>query len=260
VPDRAGRVFLLNCCTFELYTYDAACAKHAPDTVEIVLLVAAAPSPSDMPMFKLSPDPEGEAALACILDRDTTVIPLLENDFLGYALRVTEPDEELVSAEEAEARQEEKFIQAIRNVEAYVAETEEELAADKAELADLRAVGLSELLEQEGLDKDEEAHPKMRVHLEDAKEKLKALGKAWTESYGPWVKQHSQNKYDLLKPFQFFSITVIPRLSIGRLSTPYPFKLNAETYTKHKLFDSAQVTTVKRFLPSFLVDRRVLSD
>jgi hypothetical protein len=50
-------------------------------------------------------------------------------------------------------------------------------------------VGSPELLEQEGLDKDEGAHTKMRVHLEDAKEKkLKALKKAWTESYGPWVK------------------------------------------------------------------------
>jgi hypothetical protein len=36
------------------------------------------------------------------------------------------------------------------------------------ELADLRAVGSPELLEQEGLEKDEEAHAKMLVHLEDA--------------------------------------------------------------------------------------------
>jgi 5-bromo-4-chloroindolyl phosphate hydrolysis protein len=67
-------------------------------------------------------------------------------------------------------------------------QTEEELAADAAELADLRAVGSPELLEQDGLDKNEEAHAKMRVHLEDAKEKLKALRKTWTELYGPWVK------------------------------------------------------------------------
>jgi hypothetical protein len=69
-----------------------------------------------------------------------------------------------------------------------VVQTEEELKADARELADLRAAGSLELLEQEGLDKDKEAHAKMRVHLEDAKEKLKALRKAWTELYGPWVK------------------------------------------------------------------------
>ncbi|KAJ7923432.1 hypothetical protein B0H13DRAFT_1979801 [Mycena leptocephala] len=181
VLDGAGHVFLLNCRTFELYTYDGTHAKHAPDTVEeIVLLVAAAPTPEGVPMVKLEPDAEGEAALQRILDRDASVIPLLESDFLGYAPRATEPDEELMSADEAAARQKEKFTQAIRNIEAYVAQTEEELAADATELADLRAVG--------GLDKDEEAHAKMRVHLEDAKEKLKALRKTWTESYGPWVK------------------------------------------------------------------------
>ncbi|KAJ7910797.1 hypothetical protein B0H13DRAFT_2328978 [Mycena leptocephala] len=95
---------------------------------EIVLLVAASPSPSDVPMFKLEPDTVGEAPLAHILERDATV-------------------------------------------------TEEEFAADAAELANLQAVGSPELLEQEGLDKHEEAHAKIRVHLEDAKEKLKALTK-----------------------------------------------------------------------------------
>jgi 5-bromo-4-chloroindolyl phosphate hydrolysis protein len=91
-----------------------------------------------------------------------------------------------MSVGEAEARQKEKFMQTIRNIEACVVQTEEELTADAVELADLRAVG--SLLEQEGLDKDEEAHAKIRVHLEDAKEKLKALRKTWTESYGPWVR------------------------------------------------------------------------
>jgi hypothetical protein len=93
-----------------------------------------------------------------------------------------------MSADEAEARQKEKFMQAIRNVEVYVVQTEEELAADAVELVDLRAVGSPELLEQEELKKDEEAHAEMRVHLEDARERVKALRKAWTESYGPWVK------------------------------------------------------------------------
>jgi hypothetical protein len=102
---------------------------------------------------------------------------LLESDILGYAPRATEPEEELMSADEAKARQKEKFMKAIQNVEVYVAQTEDELAG-------LRAVGSPELLEQEGLDRDEEAHAKMLVHLEDAKEKLKALRKTWTESYG----------------------------------------------------------------------------
>ncbi|KAJ7831568.1 hypothetical protein B0H13DRAFT_253117 [Mycena leptocephala] len=119
IPRRAARrhryVFLLNCRTFELYTYDSTHAKHAPDTVEeIVLLVAAAPMPEGMPMLKLEPDAEGEAALGRILNRDACVIPLLESDFLGYAPRATEPDEELMSANEAAARQE-RFTQAIRS-------------------------------------------------------------------------------------------------------------------------------------------------
>ncbi|KAJ7831577.1 hypothetical protein B0H13DRAFT_2113276, partial [Mycena leptocephala] len=178
VPDGAGHVFLLNCRTFELHTYDATHAKHAPDIVEeLVLLVAAVPTPEGVPMLKLESDPEGEAALQRILNRDASIIPLHESDFLGYAPRATEPDEELMSADEAAARQKEKFMQAIRNVDVYVTQAEEELAADAAELADLLAVGSPELLEQEGLDKDEEAHAKMRVHLEDAKEKLKVLRK-----------------------------------------------------------------------------------
>jgi hypothetical protein len=131
-------------------------------------------------MVKLEPDVEGEAALTRILDRDAGIIPLLESDFGGYASLATEPDKELMSADEVRARQREKFTQAIRNVEVYVPQTEE--------LADLRAVGSPEQLEQEGLEKDEEAHAKMWAHLEDARERVKVLRKAWTESYGPWVK------------------------------------------------------------------------
>ncbi|KAJ7910818.1 hypothetical protein B0H13DRAFT_2485144 [Mycena leptocephala] len=116
--DGTGNVFLLNYRTFEFYTYNATHAKHAPDMVEeIVLIIAAAPSPSDVPILKLEPDAEGDAALARILDRDAGVIPLLESDFRGYAPHATEPDEELMSTDEAAARQREKFMQAIRNVE-----------------------------------------------------------------------------------------------------------------------------------------------
>ncbi|KAJ7910783.1 major facilitator superfamily domain-containing protein [Mycena leptocephala] len=75
----------------------------------------------------------GREALQRILDCDATVIPLLESDFLGYAPHATEPDEELIRVDEAAARQKEKLRHAIRNIEAYVAQTEEELAADAAE-------------------------------------------------------------------------------------------------------------------------------
>jgi hypothetical protein len=61
-------------------------------------------------MVKLEPDAEGEAALQHIFDRDPTVISLLESDFLGYTLRAAEPDEELMSADEAAARQREKLM------------------------------------------------------------------------------------------------------------------------------------------------------
>jgi hypothetical protein len=69
-------------------------------------------------------------------------------------------------------------MQAIRNVEVYVAQTEDELA-------DLRAVGSPELLEQEGLDKDEEAHAKMRLHLEDAKKNSRHRGRRRRNRMGP---------------------------------------------------------------------------
>jgi hypothetical protein len=72
-------------------------------------LMAAAPTPEGVPMLKFEPDAEGEAALQRILDRDASVIPPRESDFLGYAPRATEPDEELMSADEAAARQKEKF-------------------------------------------------------------------------------------------------------------------------------------------------------
>jgi hypothetical protein len=70
------------------------------------VLAAAAPTPEGVPMVKLEPDAEGEAPLQRILDRDASVIPLLESDFLGYASRATELDEELMSADKAEAEEE----------------------------------------------------------------------------------------------------------------------------------------------------------
>ncbi|KAJ6551537.1 hypothetical protein B0H19DRAFT_1158070 [Mycena capillaripes] len=188
-PDGAGHVFLLNCRTFELYTYDPARPEHAPDTIEeLALLIAAAPTPEGVPMVQLQPDPDGEAALQRVLARDATVIPLLESDFLGYAPRATEPEQELVSADAAAEAQKQKLAEAIRKVRAYVVETEAELALDEAELADLRTDGSPELQDKEdGVRLDEEAHAQMRVALEEAKAKLKIWEHLWTESYGPWV-------------------------------------------------------------------------
>jgi hypothetical protein len=85
-PTTAWDVFLLDCRTLELYTFDATRMKraHTLDTVEeVVLLFAAARTPEGVHMLKLELDPEGEAALQHILDRDASVIPLLESDFRG---------------------------------------------------------------------------------------------------------------------------------------------------------------------------------
>ncbi|KAJ6478117.1 hypothetical protein C8R47DRAFT_1139378 [Mycena vitilis] len=185
-PDGAGHVFLLNCRTFDVYTYDAEQSENAPDTIEeLVLLIAAAPTPEGVPMAQLELDPEGEAVLQRILARDASVIPLLESDFLGYAPRATERDEELVSADDAAAAQKDKLADAIRRVRAHVVQTEQELALDEAELADLRASGSPELQEKEGLVLDEEAHAQMHLALEEAKVQLREWEQLWTQSYGP---------------------------------------------------------------------------
>ncbi|KAJ7853319.1 hypothetical protein B0H14DRAFT_2758556 [Mycena olivaceomarginata] len=188
--DGAGFVFLLNCRTFELWTYDpdaSASPQNAPSTIqELVLLVAAAPTPAGVPMLKLEPDPDGAAALARILARDPAVIPVLEEEFLGYAPRATERAEELLSADAAHARHKEKWGDAILQLRAYVKETEAELAADERELADLRATGSAELRESEGdnFRLDEAAHAQMRAALAETKGKLAEWERQWVEAYG----------------------------------------------------------------------------
>ncbi|KAJ7227734.1 hypothetical protein B0H12DRAFT_1077648 [Mycena haematopus] len=144
--DGAGYVFLLNCRTFEVWTYDPdRGSRHIPDTIEeLVLLVGAAPTPEGVPMVKVRPDPAGEEALQRILDRDPTVVPLLERQFLGYAPRPTERSEELLDPEEADAAHKEKFAEAIQQLRSYVEQTEKELRLDEAELGDLRETGSPE--------------------------------------------------------------------------------------------------------------------
>ncbi|KAF8217196.1 hypothetical protein K438DRAFT_1798431 [Mycena galopus ATCC 62051] len=192
-PDGAGFVFLLNCRTFELWTYDPDRGDAAPDTIEeLVLLVGAAPTPEGVPMVKVETDPEGEEALQRILDRDPGVIPILESDFLGYAPRPTDRAEELVNADDADAAHREKFANAIRELRAYVKETEEELRRDEAELADIRMTGDMDQGSPESHESEEtfrtdaDAHAQIRVALEDTKARLREWERQWTEAYGPW--------------------------------------------------------------------------
>ncbi|KAK7052059.1 hypothetical protein R3P38DRAFT_3305917 [Favolaschia claudopus] len=167
--DGAGYVFLLNCKTFEIWTYDPERGENAPDTIEeLVLPVGAAPTPEGVPIKKLDPGAEGEAALKRILDRGPTVISLLEDEFLGYAPCATERDEELVDTNKAAAKHKEKFAEAIRDLREYVRETEVELGKDVMELKELRETGCAR-------------------RLEETKEKLEDWERLWTESYGPWV-------------------------------------------------------------------------
>lgn len=144
--DGAGYIFLLNCRTFDIWTYEPApnTSRPVPNTIEeLVALVSAAssspsslPFPPNIPMSKLTPDPAGESALARILARDASVIPLLESYFLGYAERA----EELLSADAAEAAHRKKWKEAIDGVREYVKEMEQELRRSEEEVGDLRAV------------------------------------------------------------------------------------------------------------------------
>ncbi|KAJ7915009.1 hypothetical protein B0H13DRAFT_2324811 [Mycena leptocephala] len=91
--DGAGYIFLLNCRTFDIWAYEPApnTSRPVPNIIEeLVALVSAAssspsslPFPPNIPVSKLTPDPAGESALARILARDASVIPLLESYFLG---------------------------------------------------------------------------------------------------------------------------------------------------------------------------------
>ncbi|KAJ7085011.1 hypothetical protein C8R43DRAFT_1115407, partial [Mycena crocata] len=179
-----AQVLLLNCRTFDLYTYDVdkeGSLDDAPETVdELVLLIAAAPTPEGVPMMRLAPDPEGEATLKRVLDRDESVIPLLESDFLGYAPRATTREDEMVNPDKVDAEVREKFAEAIRNARTHIAEAEEELRLDAEDLKELQ-----QSQEAEDLDRDEEAHTQMRIAVAEAKEKLTEWEKMWKARYGP---------------------------------------------------------------------------
>ncbi|KAJ7181116.1 hypothetical protein C8R46DRAFT_1345257 [Mycena filopes] len=147
--DGAAHVFLLDCRTFDLYTYDPApppaadgaptYAQHAPDTIEeLILLIGAAPTPAAVPMLRLEPDEEGAAVLQRVLDRDASVIPVLEEDYLGYAPRATSREEELLDANRAQRQETEALRRAIAAARATVRETEAELAREEAEVRRVR--------------------------------------------------------------------------------------------------------------------------
>ncbi|KAF7356025.1 hypothetical protein MVEN_00932000 [Mycena venus] len=135
--DGAGYVFLLNCRTFDIWT-----ARRARRRRVLIVRPPSLPSPSPKtsPCPNSPPDPAGESALARILARDASVIPLLESDFLGYAPRPTERAEELLSADAAHAAHKAKWKDAIERVREYVKEMEAELRGSEEEVGDLRAV------------------------------------------------------------------------------------------------------------------------
>ncbi|KAJ7486617.1 hypothetical protein FB451DRAFT_1227649 [Mycena latifolia] len=172
-----AQVHYLDCASFELWTYE----RGDVDTIdELVVLIGAAPTPEGVPLVRLEPDPAGEAALKRILERDESVIPLLEKEFLGYAPHATTPAEELVSADEEARTQRDKLENAIRNVRTYIKDAEEELALDAADLKQGEEGGI----DPKDLAEDKRAHAEIRVAVEDAKDKLVALERMWSERYG----------------------------------------------------------------------------
>ncbi|KAJ7056371.1 hypothetical protein C8F01DRAFT_1155969 [Mycena amicta] len=184
--DGSAEVFYLNCRTFELYAFDPEHAPNVPppETIdELLMLIGTAPppAPSTIPLFRLSPDENGEATLKRILARDDSVIPVLERDFLQYRPRATTLEEELVKADEVDAARREKLAAAIENAREYLRETEEELKREQEEVRVLR--------EQEGLQtaemvEEQKAYLQMHAALEDAKAKLVELEQVWKARYG----------------------------------------------------------------------------
>ncbi|KAJ7097169.1 hypothetical protein B0H15DRAFT_33079 [Mycena belliarum] len=184
-PDVEGKrpggaqVHYLDCARFELWTYE----RTDVSTVdELIILIGAASTPEGVPLVRVPPDPEGEAALKRILDRDETVITLLESAFLGYAPRATVREEELQSADAADQTQREKLADAIRRTQAYLKEAEEELELDAADLEEGKEGGVDPATLRE----DQRAHAKIKIAVEDAKGKLAEWKRVWTSRYGPW--------------------------------------------------------------------------
>lgn len=183
-----AQVFLLNCRTFDLWVYDATqvgqgSSAHPPTTVdELLLLIAASPTPAGVPLIKVPPDPEGEKVLQRILDRDASVIPLLEEEYLGYAPRATTREEELVNADEAARATREKLREAIEVTREGIKEAEGELQILRGELdsalqeaagAGLEGEAREKVREQ--LEADVKAYTELRAAVDEAKGKLAGM-------------------------------------------------------------------------------------
>ncbi|KAJ7750104.1 hypothetical protein DFH07DRAFT_1062214 [Mycena maculata] len=185
----AAEIFLLDCRAMTLWTYDADQATNTPDTIdELVLLIGAAPTPEGVPMMQLEPDPEGEAALKRVLARDASVIPLLEDEFLGYAPRVTKEEEELANVDEEDKARKTKLAEAITRARGYVAQAEEELRLEGRDLRALRAEqesGSEENIKAE-IRQDMTALAEMREAVDEAKAKLAEMEETWVARYGEW--------------------------------------------------------------------------
>ncbi|KAJ7625722.1 hypothetical protein FB45DRAFT_1084196 [Roridomyces roridus] len=186
-----AEVFLLNCRTFDLYVYDAAQSTHAPATIdELLLLIAASPTPEGVPLVKVPPDEDGAAVLKRILDRDETVVSVLEEEYLGYSPRITTREEEVVSADDAAKATREKLAEAIETARQHIKEAEKELESDEDEIKTLREEAEMADLEGEEEEKvekelvDEElAYSKMRAAVDDAKAKLAAMEEAYKQRH-----------------------------------------------------------------------------
>ncbi|KAJ7698035.1 hypothetical protein B0H17DRAFT_1197026 [Mycena rosella] len=183
VPDTGGaQVHYLDCARFELWTY----AREDVDTIEeLCLLIGAASTPEGVPLVRVDPDPDGEAAIKRILARDESVVAALEREFLGYAPRVTTPEEELVSADEQDRVLREKLADGIRRTRANIQEAEEELAEYAQELAEELETGVP----SEQLEEDQRAHVEMRAAVEEAKTKAAEWELLWESKYGKWVEE-----------------------------------------------------------------------
>ncbi|KAF7310163.1 hypothetical protein MIND_00389700 [Mycena indigotica] len=186
----AAEVYYLNCRTFSLYMFDPDHAPHVPppQTIdELLMLIGTAPGAPEeaIPLLALEPDEHGQAVLNRILNRDASVIPVLEKEFLSYAPKATTPEEEMIRADELDGARRQMLKEAIQKAREFIRETEEELEHEVEESVAVRAQtsgegGIGGAVEEE----EERAFLLMRAALEEAKGKLKQLEEEWHKAYG----------------------------------------------------------------------------
>ncbi|CAK5279933.1 unnamed protein product [Mycena citricolor] len=146
-------VFLLNCRTNKLFTYQPADRTKVPQNVMGLLeLIAGLSDLEAAPMIQLEADKDGSA----VLQRPTT------------------PEEEMMNPDEERKGMLMRLEEAIANVRAFIVQAEAELSVDEIELAKLKEQGMV-LPAKEGYQLDENAHAQFRQSLVEAKEKLAEL-------------------------------------------------------------------------------------